>query len=78
MVDLQDPMSFYNKDLISPSIVIFHSYACGEVIDSEYLKKHLVICLRHFSIIHSLIAYYDIDYATNLENKTSRSGYMIF
>jgi hypothetical protein len=40
MVDLQDPMSFYNNDLISPSIAIFHSYACGKVIDSEYLKKY--------------------------------------
>jgi hypothetical protein len=46
MVNLQDPMSFYNKDLISPSIAIFHSYVCGKMIDSEYLKKHLAYVLE--------------------------------
>lgn len=78
MVDLQDPMSFYNKDLISPSLTIFHSYACGKMIDFEYLKKHLVVCFRSSSMTHSLTAYCDVDYVTNLENKKSRSGYMMF
>jgi hypothetical protein len=45
MVDLEDPKSFYNKDFISPSINIFHSYACGKRIDFEYLKKHLTLFL---------------------------------
>jgi hypothetical protein len=78
MVDLQDPMSFYNKDLISPSITIFHSYAYGKMINSKYLKKHLVVCFRDSNITHSLTTYYDVDYATDLENKKSRSGYMMF
>jgi hypothetical protein len=78
MVGLQDPMSFYNKDFISPSITIFHSYACGKRIDFEYLKKHFFVCFRNSSMPHSLTAYCDVDYATDLENKKSRSGYMMF
>jgi len=78
MVDLQDPMSFYNKNLISPSITIFHFNASRKMIDSKYLKKHLVICFKRSSMTHFPIAYCDVDYAIDRENKKSRSDYMMF
>jgi hypothetical protein len=46
----------------------------------KYLKgiSHLVICFESSSMTHSLIAYRDANYATNLDDKRSRGTYMLF
>ncbi len=46
----------------------------------KYLKgaSHLVVHFGGSRIIHSFIAYCDVDYVVDLDDRKSRSGYVLF